>query len=92
MRFRLFHHVLKPFLSMCSYDASCLCKPSTNNLAGSANHRIKSWFHSKKCTPTSVIEGLKNITKLQLLDIENLFCDQGNFSCPEAYISLTNYS
>ena len=61
---------------MCSYDASCLCKPSTNNLAGSANHRIKSWFHSKKCTPTSVIEGLKNITMLQLLDIENMFSDQ----------------
>ena len=87
----IFHHVLKPLLNMCSCEASCLCKPLTNNLAESANHRIKSWFHFKKCTPTKVIAGLKKITNLQLVDIEKMFSDQGNFLCPEACVPFTNH-
>merc|ERR1712240_338557 len=87
----IFQHILKPLLNMCSCDASCLCKPLTNNLAESANHRIKSWFRYKKCTPSKVIEGLKKITNLQLVDIEKMFSDQGNFLCPEACVPFTNH-
>ena len=87
----ILNHIVKPLNKFCKCEATlhCVCKPLTNNLAESANHKIKQFCRFEKGTPTELIEKLKGLNDLQLTYISLMFNDRGNFLCPELSLPFT---
>ena len=64
----IFNHIILPLNKFCNCDTTLpwVCKPLTNKLVESANHKIKKFWNFKKGTPTEVIVSLKDLKDLQL--------------------------
>ena len=71
----VFNHIALTLNKFCKWDATVpyVCKPLTNNLAESVNHKIKTFVVFKKEIPTKVINSLKDLTDLQLNYIGLMF-------------------
>ena len=87
----ILNHIIIPLNKMCCCDNGvlCVCKPLTNNLAESANHKIKFFSKFKTGTPLEVINKLQDLINLQLKFIEKMFNDSGNFVCPDLSLPFT---